>query len=478
MNNRAMRFQEWRPAFHLPWLTTARAWWTAQTDRISAFVDDIPPAERKRLRAHAIALLVVAAATAVRFLLGPAGGADPFLFFYAAIAFTASFNVWSAAAVATLASLLVVRTTADVSFDIAGWFCVEGLAISLVVIRLAQWVEALHRRLAAADQRVLELKAIEREGQLVRTAFSRLEDAAGEHAMAILDADGRIVDWRAGAVRLYGHHGGILGANGGPLFCPDLDVDGFRRLLVEARRTVARHSGRHRRFDGTEFEADVEISPLSRGGADGFAVIIHDLTYQRAWQEFAASAAQTQTVLREEADSAQRQLATLQDMTDPSLNALGGAELVTTLLERLRIAIGAEGIAFADVGRFRPRVFCAPGGVQGESGVNRHRAEGRSQQSARTLLIHNDAGRLAEMSVVQWPEKVSSLIAVPVVRGGATQAVIEVVNTRGFRSTDWEIALVQVVAARIAGLVRDDAYADAGAVARDSETGGLLIRLG
>src|SRR5262249_403624 len=185
-------------------------------------------------------------------------------------------------------------------------------------------------------------------------------------------------------------------------------------------------------------------------GADGFAVVVHDLTRQHAWEAFATSSAETHAELRQEADTAHRQLATLQDVTDPSLNALTGGDLVTTLLDRLRAAIGAEGIAFADVGRFRPRVFCTTGGIQCAGGVSRHRAESRSEESARTLLIHNDAVRVAEMSVVEWPEGVASLIAVPVVRAGTTQAVIEVVNTRGRRSTEWEIALVQVVAARIA----------------------------
>jgi hypothetical protein len=57
----------------------------------------------------------------------------------------------------------------------------------------------------------------------------------------------------------------------------------------------------------------------------------------------------------------------------------------------------------------------------------------------------------------------SSLIAVPVVRAGATTAIMEVVNRTGRRATEWEIALVQVVAARIAGFLEGEADGDGAA---------------
>jgi hypothetical protein len=69
------------------------------------------------------------------------------------------------------------------------------------------------------------------------------------------------------------------------------------------------------------------------------------------------------------------------------------------------------------------------------------------------------------MSAARWPEGISSLITVPVVKAGTTQAVVEVANARGRRATEWELALIQVVAARIAGLARDEISSDAGAVA-------------
>jgi signal transduction protein with GAF and PtsI domain len=76
-------------------------------------------------------------------------------------------------------------------------------------------------------------------------------------------------------------------------------------------------------------------------------------------------------------------------------------------------------------------------------------------------MIHNDPSAAAEVSAAVWPDDVSSLIAVPLVRAGSTTAVLEVVNRTGRRATEWEIALVQVVAARMAGFLEDESSMNA-----------------
>src|SRR4030095_12124619 len=104
------------------------------------------------------------------------------------------------------------------------------------------------------------------------------------------------------------------------------------------------------------------------------------------------------------------------------------------------------------------------------------------------LRSHTDPSGVAEVSAAAWPGDVSSLIAVPLVRAGSKLAVMEVVNRTGRRATEWEIALVQVVAARIAGFLEDESYTDSGAsawtapdspsVSRTGSGAGLRLRLG
>jgi len=191
----------------------------------------------------------------------------------------------------------------------------------------------------------------------------------------------------------------------------------------------------------------------------------HDRDLRRELADFTTSMAKAETALRQEADIAREQLETLQSVTDPSLNALAGTELVVALLDRLRLVLDADGVAVMRVGAFRSRVMTARAGLQPTTGARKTLAEVRQHPTGRTLLIHNDADQLEQVSVFAWPEGATSLIAVPVVRSGQTRAVLEVVKCQPGRSTEWEIALAQVVAERTAGLMRDDEYADAGAVA-------------
>ena len=75
--------------------------------------------------------------------------------------------------------------------------------------------------------------------------------------------------------------------------------------------------------------------------------------------------------MSEETQAARTQLTTLQSVTNPTLNALHGAELVTTLLDRLRAAIGADGVAFCWIEGRTGRIFCASEGIRPLGAVKR-----------------------------------------------------------------------------------------------------------
>jgi hypothetical protein len=179
--------------------------------------------------------------------------------------------------------------------------------------------------------------------------------------------------------------------------------------------------------------------------------------------EMEVSSAEAHAKLRNEADVARRQLTTLQSVTDPALDTLDGAALVTSLLERVRIALGADGVALRHFDALGGRIFVAGSGLQ-PLGKGKGRLP-NDCQNGRSVLIHNDAGRVADTSLCQWPADVTSLIAVPVVHAGRLQLVVEVANQKARRSTEWELALILVVAERAAGLLRQDANARTGALA-------------
>jgi GAF domain-containing protein len=181
--------------------------------------------------------------------------------------------------------------------------------------------------------------------------------------------------------------------------------------------------------------------------------------------EMEASSAEAHARLQHEADVAHRQLTTLQSVTDPALNTLNGDELLISLLDRMCHALGADGVALYSVERRGGRICSASSGIAPLGRAGSRQPVFSDYQNGRTALIQNDAGRVVDTSLCQWPDDVTSLIAVPIVHTGRLQLVLEVANYRARRATEWELALIQVVAERAAGLLRQDAYVNADAVA-------------
>jgi PAS domain-containing protein len=327
------------------------------------------------------------------------------------------------------------------------------------VVRLTSRIGERSQTLEAANVRIGELQTSDRRGHAIDAGSQRIEALATECALVLLDRQGQIVEWRAGAERLYGHPAtAALGTSAATLFGGANADAMFRALLADAARaSSASACGEHRRADASVFDADVE---LLRAG-DGFVMVVRDRTPEQQRQRTAAQAAGELRALRDEADLAQRQLATLQSVTDPSLNAWPPSHFVAELLERVRIAVNADGIALVLMkGLATPRLFSTVEGLHPQGLANKRMPDLSATSAARIAFVQNDAARVVEESLLLWPDGISSLIAVPVVHAGDVEGIIEVVDRRGRRSTEWEIALVQVVAARVAGLARDHGYAD------------------
>ncbi len=132
--------------------------------------------------------------------------------------------------------------------------------------------------------------------------------------------------------------------------------------------------------------------------------------------------------------------------------------MVTELLERLRATIRADGVALVQPGRVRGGVLAA--GLQPVGG--RTGAERPDLTAGRVAVVHNDQARVEQLSSLRWPTAVASLLVVPVVHDGQVWSAIEVVSERPRQVGDWDVALVRIVADRLAPVVvRDRALAAA-----------------
>ena len=132
------------------------------------------------------------------------------------------------------------------------------------------------------------LNTIERQRALVeeRERFRLLAESVDEYAFFMLDEDGAIQTWNAGAADLFGYD--TETAVGTPVadLHPAADRESGRpeRLLEQAR--VAGESadeGWRVRADGSTFYADLRYAPLGDdgGGSSGYAVIVRDMTERR-----------------------------------------------------------------------------------------------------------------------------------------------------------------------------------------------------
>jgi PAS domain S-box-containing protein len=437
---------------------------SARFERAFGLIDRLDDRERRRLRGQAAALLIVAAAVVLKLIVGGPSQAASFALFNLAVAGAALAGGLPSALLGALAAVLSARLIFDASWSAAAVFFVEAMLVAALIVVVRSRAEQMAGWLADADAEVRDLRAAVRQDRVVAEAFDDLERAAQRHVAIVLASDGKVSDWRIGAGRLYlGEPRQAIGTSAGRLFYPPLESEELKTLLDRARADGAVvWRGVHQRFDGTIFDVEVQIRCLVNAGGAAFSMVVHDLTDRQAAEALARHAAERQDELREKVTLAQEQLASLELVTDPFLNAVPGAEAVTLLLDRLRTQVDADGVAIVRRAGVRPRLFWAGDGIRPEPP---DAGSVRGDRTGRVLLIHNDEARVADMTVARWPAGVRSLIAVPLLQNGEFHATMEVVYQRGARSTDWEIALIQVAAARAATLLPVESYAGTGAVA-------------
>lgn len=240
------------------------------------------------------AILVVAAALAIRLALGPwlAGGAH-YLFFTAAVVIVGVFGgVWPAITAAVLAALAAElvdspnRTTNLIEL-------IAFLSTSAVLIWVANHISALRARSVESERRA-ELRADE---------LNLLIDGAAGYAIYMLDPEGRVVLWNEGAERLKGWTAEEIVGKPGDLFYPPAAVeDGKPQRDLETARLkgkLEKEDWRVRK-DGSEFLAHVTITALHdpSGQLRGFGKVIRDVTEQRASErQLSASANQFRSIL-------------------------------------------------------------------------------------------------------------------------------------------------------------------------------------
>ena len=219
----------------------------------------------------------------------------------------------------------------------------------------------------------------------------------------------------------------------------------------------SRASAVHRRSDGSRMHVEIEVR-RGHHASDHLTVAVYDLSRRRETEDFRDAALRAQTALQQAADDARWQVGVLEALTDPAVNPIAGATAINELLDRLRSAVGADGVALVQLNRTTTRVVATAGlrapQVRTGSGATNGAVDGR------VVLVHNDASRVAQVSALAWPATVSSILIVPVGIKGPAAFRIEVVNERRAPATEWDLALARIVADRLAQAMLQQIAAD------------------
>lgn len=204
----------------------------------------------------------------------------PFLIFVPAVLFSMLYGGRGPALLAGLLSLVAGFTFSAYDPDNYAGSVVEALIFVLVC-----WgVGAMGSRLAW-QQRTAETEA--ERATAAGEELRLLLEGATRYAIFMVDPEGTVTTWNGGAERILGwREDEIVGANCSRFYPHDEAESGksgrdLARALEEGRLTGESWTVRK---DGSEFLADVTITPLTRpdGAVRGFAKVIHDVTERRA----------------------------------------------------------------------------------------------------------------------------------------------------------------------------------------------------
>lgn len=230
---------------------------------------------------YMVAAVAVAAAFAARTALAPLlEHRAPFLIFVPPVLFAMLRGGRGPALFAGLLSLAGGLTFATYDPDNYAAVPVEALLFVLVCWGIGTMGNQLARQRRAAQTEAQRATAT---GEVLRLLF----EGATRYAIFMVDPDGRVTTWNAGAERILGWHEDEIVGESCSKFYPHDDAStgkceaDLERALAEGRFTEESWTIRK---DGSEFLADVTITPLRRpdGEVRGYGKVIHDVTERRA----------------------------------------------------------------------------------------------------------------------------------------------------------------------------------------------------
>jgi two-component system, cell cycle sensor histidine kinase and response regulator CckA len=252
------------------------------------------------LRQAGIALAAVLAAVVLRWLLDRTVGSEAV---YLPFGIAVLISAWAGGRPAGgAASVLTAILAATVFLDAVpgagarfAWFAIfliTGLVTTMLVASLhdarraadvsAEEARHAQRRLLEDERRSAQSRAAALALREDEAPFQLLIESVADYAIFMLDPNGRVMTWNAGAARIKGYTADEIAGRHFSVFYPAADQHAgkpagvLRRALRDGRYE---EEGWRVRKDGSQLWANVVVSPVWRDGElIGFANVTRDLT--------------------------------------------------------------------------------------------------------------------------------------------------------------------------------------------------------
>lgn len=157
-------------------------------------------------------------------------------------------------------------------------------------------------------------------------------------AIFALSLDGRIQTWNAAASRIFGYAADEVVGQPASMLVPEPHADQLRDMLaaVRAGQTRAHYELRHRRRDGSEFDASVTMSVIldDEGKLVGLSKVLRDITDQKlAEQRMLQSLREKEILLREIHHRVKNNLQVITSLLNLQVERVSSADARSALTE-------------------------------------------------------------------------------------------------------------------------------------------------
>ncbi|MEV1287644.1 PAS domain S-box protein, partial [Micromonospora sp. NPDC049679] len=224
-----------------------------------------------------------------------------------------------------------------------------------------------------------ERRAAEQALRESEERFRLLVQNVLDYAIFMLDPEGRVQSWNAGAQRIKGYSADeIIGRHFSTFYPPDVVAAGYpaEELVIAARDGRVEDEGWRLRKDGSRFWANVVITALydEAGVLRGFGKVTRDMTERRHAQQTLDERRQLLAHLVEAQEAERRRIAW--DIHDDSIQSMVAVGMRLQLLERNMRGGHAEAVRKLDetvrgtIGRLRDLVYrLRPPAIDRETGL-------------------------------------------------------------------------------------------------------------